>query len=424
MAKDATLKAALRRHKGVDVQKEKQKKHQKQAEKQRKQKRSSEVDVDALEDAVAGDEEDEEAEGLDDPSEEESAAGGTQIAEKANGETGGSETDESEDAEDDEGGINLETFDDESESDSEGDETFYTAAGGSPEKKPHPSAAPAEGGEEDEDIPLSDIESLASDEKGDVIPHQRLTINNTAALGRSLKSFALPSSLPFAAVQSITSAEPVQIADIDDDLNRELAFYRQSLDAVKEARAKLKKEGVPFTRPADYFAEMVKSEEQMGKVRSKQVDEAARKKASADARRQRDLKKFGKAVQVAKLQERDKAKRDTLDKINALKRKRQSGNDALTANEDDLFDVALDDAAGDPSSKKGDKRSSGDGAGPNRKRQKKDERFGYGGKKKYSKSNDAKSAGDMSGYSTKRMKAGPKKGGKPQRPGKSRRAKA
>ncbi|KAI7353169.1 hypothetical protein KC320_g4069 [Hortaea werneckii] len=423
MAKDATLKAALRRHKGVDVQKEKQKKHQKQAEKQRKQKRSSEVDVDALEDAVAGDEQDEEAEDLDDPSEEESAAGGAQLVEKANGETGGWETDESEDAEDDEGGINLETFDDESESDSEDDETFYTAAGGSPEKKPHPRAAPAEG-EEDEDIPLSDIESLASDEKGDVIPHQRLTINNTAALGRSLKSIALPSSLPFAAVQSITSAEPVQIADIDDDLNRELAFYRQSLDAVKEARAKLKKEGVPFTRPADYFAEMVKSEEQMGKVRSKQVDEAARKKASADARRQRDLKKFGKAVQVAKLQERDKAKRDTLDKINALKRKRQSGNDALTANEDDLFDVALDDAAGNSSSKKGDKRSSGDGAGPNRKRQKKDERFGYGGKKKYSKSNDAKSAGDMSGYSTKRMKAGPKKGGKPQRPGKSRRAKA
>jgi rRNA-processing protein EBP2 len=77
---------------------------------------------------------------------------------------------------------------------------------------------------------------------------------------------------------------------------------------------------VPFSRPADYFAEMVKSEEQMGKVRQKMVDEAARKKASADARRQRDLKKFGKAVQVAKLQERDKAKRDTLEKINTLKR--------------------------------------------------------------------------------------------------------
>ena len=321
MAKDATLKAALRRHKGVDVKKEKQVKKAKSGEKRKQAKRESDVDVGALEDAVAHDEEDSE-----DLNDEKAAAGGAELVEKLNGEAGGWETDESSAADEDEaGGVNLETFEDESDSDSEGDETFYTAAGGSPEKKAQPNgvAAGEDNDDEDEDeddIPLSDIESLASDEKGDVIPHQRLTINNTAALNRSLKSFALPSSLPFAAVQSVTSDEPVAIADVEDDLSRELAFYRQSLDAVKEARAKLKKEGVPFTRPADYFAEMVKSEEQMGKVREKQVDEAARKKASADARRQRDLKKFGKAVQVAKLQERDKAKRETLDKINALKR--------------------------------------------------------------------------------------------------------
>ena len=58
----------------------------------------------------------------------------------------------------------------------------------------------------------------------------------------------------------------------------------------------------------------------MGKIKAKMVDEAANKKAAAEARKQRDLKKFGKQVQVAKLQERDKAKRETLDKINLLKR--------------------------------------------------------------------------------------------------------
>ena len=58
----------------------------------------------------------------------------------------------------------------------------------------------------------------------------------------------------------------------------------------------------------------------MGKVKHKLTDEAAHKKAAAEARKQRDLKKFGKQVQVAKLQERDKAKRETLDKINILKR--------------------------------------------------------------------------------------------------------
>jgi rRNA-processing protein EBP2 len=58
----------------------------------------------------------------------------------------------------------------------------------------------------------------------------------------------------------------------------------------------------------------------MGRVRQRLVDDAAGKRAATEARKQRDLKKFGKAVQVAKQQERDKAKRDTLDQINVLKR--------------------------------------------------------------------------------------------------------
>lgn len=65
---------------------------------------------------------------------------------------------------------------------------------------------------------------------------------------------------------------------------------------------------------------MVKSDEHMEKIKLKMTNEAANKKVAAEARRQRDLKKFGKQVQVAKLQERDKAKRETLDKINILKR--------------------------------------------------------------------------------------------------------
>lgn len=178
-----------------------------------------------------------------------------------------------------------------------------------------------EDAEDEEDIPLSDIESLASEDRGDMIPHQRLTINNTTALTAALKRISLPySKLAFSEHMSVVSDEPVDIPDVEDDLNRELAFYKQSLAAVKDARSKLKKEGVPFSRPADYFAEMVKSEEHMGKVKQKLVDAAAGKKAAAEARRQRDLKKFGKQVQVAKLQERAKEKRDTLDKINILKR--------------------------------------------------------------------------------------------------------
>lgn len=179
----------------------------------------------------------------------------------------------------------------------------------------------SEQGSDAEDIPLSDIESLDEEDREDVVPYQRLTINNISALQAAHKRIALDiPKLAFSIHQSVTTAEPVVIEDIDDDLNRELAFYSQSLSAVKEARILLKAEGNAFSRPVDYFAEMVKSDEHMGRVKAKLVDEAAGKKAAAEARKQRDLKKFGKQVQVAKGQERDKAKRDTLEKIKVLKR--------------------------------------------------------------------------------------------------------
>lgn len=173
----------------------------------------------------------------------------------------------------------------------------------------------------EEDIAVSDLEDLDDAEKEDLIPHTRLTINNATALFSSLKRIALPTA-PFALHQSVLSTAPTaeSIPDISDDLQRELSFYSQSLEAARLGRARLRAEGVPFSRPKDYFAEMVKEDAHMEKVKAKLVEEASNKKAAAEARKLRDLKKFGKQVQVAKLQERQKAKRETLDKIKNLKR--------------------------------------------------------------------------------------------------------
>ena len=97
---------------------------------------------------------------------------------------------------------------------------------------------------------------------------------------------------------------------------------------------------------------------------------------------------------------------------------RKNNTDTGTANEEDLFDVALEDAAKEDRSS----RTGRDGAArgrPQNKRQKKDEKFGFGGKKRFSKSTDAASTADMRGFSAKKMKG--KTGTK--RLGKSRRAK-
>jgi rRNA-processing protein EBP2 len=178
--------------------------------------------------------------------------------------------------------------------------------------------------EDEEDIPVSDLEDLDDADKEDLIPHSRLTIYNSTALDAALKRIALPTDkkTPFATHQSLlSSAETAaSIPDVSDDLQRELAFYSQGLEAARQGRTRLRAEGVAFSRPKDYFAEMVKEDAHMEKIKAKLVEEASNKKAAAEARKLRDLKKFGKKVQVAKLQERQKEKRETLDKIKNLKR--------------------------------------------------------------------------------------------------------
>ncbi|KAI5859490.1 Ebp2-domain-containing protein [Durotheca rogersii] len=284
--------------------------------------------------------------------------------------------------------------------------------------------------EDEEDIPLSDLEDLPDDEKEDLVPHSRLTINNTSALLASLGRIAMPTgaSAAFSTHQSVAGAAPTAdgIEDVQDDLGRELAFYAQSLAAAKRGRALLRAEGVPFSRPADYFAEMLKDDGHMQKVRAKLVEDASAKKAAAEARKLRDLKKFGKQVQVARLQERQKAKRETLDKIKTLKRKRQESSHDVGANEADLFDVGVDAELSQHNARKASSRSR-DGAPANAKRQKKNEKYGFGGRKRHAKSGDALSSGDLSGFNGRGAKAGAhaarrrKPAAAAARPGKSRR---
>lgn len=96
----------------------------------------------------------------------------------------------------------------------------------------------------------------------------------------------------------------------------------------------------------------------------------------------------------------------------------RKNTDSGNTNEEDLFDVALDDAAEEGRSSKSAQGGDGRGRAQN-KRQKKDDKHGFGGKKRFSKSTDAASTADLRGFSAKKMKG--KKGS--QRLGKSRRAK-
>jgi len=84
--------------------------------------------------------------------------------------------------------------------------------------------------------------------------------------------------------------------DVDDDIKRELIFYNithknsiQGIINLKEAHEKL-------NRPGDFFAEMLKSDDQMMKIRKKIVTEQQRIKKFEDKKQKLQNIKFAKAV--------------------------------------------------------------------------------------------------------------------------------
>lgn len=58
-----------------------------------------------------------------------------------------------------------------------------------------------------------------------------------------------------------------KVPDIHDDLTREMAFYGAAKAAVDDAIRRFEETGIPWQRPADYYAESVKSDGHMAKVK-------------------------------------------------------------------------------------------------------------------------------------------------------------
>ncbi|TIA82293.1 hypothetical protein E3P94_02257 [Wallemia ichthyophaga] len=264
-----------------------------------------------------------------------------------------------------------------------------------------------ENSEEEEDesthpLTLEDAQDVDEDTRAQITT--KVTVNNKSAITRILNDFKLSDKLPFIETLAVTSSKSIKdlgAEDVYDDLSRELAFYKQSLEAVERAKPQVLKAGVPFSRPNDFFAEMVKTDVQMEKIRQKMMDEKSNIEASEKARKQRELKKVGKKVQNEKMMERQQSKKDMIDKVKSLKRKK-GGVDGLEAGDDD-FDIQLEDAL------EGGKEGKDDNKKRKMSRGARDAKFGHGGKKKHAKSN------------TKDSTNAPFKGNKKSRPGKSKR---
>lgn len=96
------------------------------------------------------------------------------------------------------------------------------------------------------------------------------------------------------------------------------------MHGANTARSLAAKHKLPFTRPSDYFAEMVKSDAHMERIRQRLLDETAGIKKSDEKRKEREGKKFGKQVQIEKLKERERGKKEMEERLKGLKRSKYS----------------------------------------------------------------------------------------------------
>lgn len=130
--------------------------------------------------------------------------------------------------------------------------------------------------------------------------------------------------IPFTEHMTVTNEKPLFVPEglaINDDIKREIAFYNMTRENVKKGMEILIQAKVPISRPDDFFAEMLKSDEHMAKVKKRLVEQQQKVKSFEDKRQKFENKKFHKAIKAYKQTEKHKEKRQNVDQINTLKKR-------------------------------------------------------------------------------------------------------
>merc|ERR1712191_24541 len=157
---------------------------------------------------------------------------------------------------------------------------------------------------------------------------------------------------------------------IVDDLLRETLFYRQAQAAIIEGLSRLKAMNIPTKRPEDYFAQMAKSDDHVLKAKRRVLAQQLSQEKSQKVKKLREQKK----EMLSKVKQYREGKLASLDFLDEKMGKKK---DFLEETKQKTKEKNVD--------RQITKTSKG-----KLKRQEKDKKFGFGGKKSGSKKNNLK----------------------------------
>lgn len=121
------------------------------------------------------------------------------------------------------------------------------------------------------------------------------------------------------------SHERAQQLDISNEVFREVKVYQGALENAKRAIKQLEKNHTKLFRPADFFAEMFKTESQMKLVQRKLEGDKARLEKLEVKKEKAIQKRFHKQTRHTKNLEASKEKRRNLDAIQSWKTSMRKG---------------------------------------------------------------------------------------------------
>ncbi|KAL4419941.1 hypothetical protein ABPG75_007039 [Micractinium tetrahymenae] len=257
-------------------------------------------------------------------------------------------------------------------------------------------AAPGPAGSDEEEEDAEGEEGGGGGGGGEPL---RQAIYNVEALHDKLEDIAWSEEQPWEESLALTSTAPTAVANAEDDLERELAFYNQALEAAQTAVQRFEAAGLAWQRPADYYAEMVKSDEHMAKVKEQLLFEKQQIEAAEQRKQEREAKKFSKQVAAERKKERAQEKKAAISNISKLRKQREKVGFAGELDVDAELERLEGGGGGgggrQPKGRPGEHFTPRD---KSKKRQQRDSKFGFGGPKRLRKQNDAGSAADVDGY--------------------------
>merc|ERR1711862_689562 len=214
-------------------------------------------------------------------------------------------------------------------------------------------------------------------------------------------------NLPWIERMDIISSTPLPFSSssknelIHNDLKREVIFYNTALEAVQNSKIQFSQNKIPFTRPIDYYTEMIKSDDHMKKVKDRLLYESKKINAYEQRKSNKENKLRSKVNKQNAMDMKIKEKKDYFQNLDRMKQNNDEVDD-----DDKKFNRYFNNGDG------------GDDLVVNPRRIAANRKYGFGGgsdkKKGHFKSVDKKSLNDFSDF----KRGGSGSGGNKKRPGK------